>query len=394
MRVTQSIMFRDGVAGMQKQFRSLQSAQVESLSGNRINKPSDDPSATFRHIIFNTELGSVKTLVNTTGLAVKRLDIGEAKISQIHEGMLKARDTILQVGNSHMQDRSTMTAIGEEMLSSFQDTLINVNSTLDGVALFGASRSTSPYDIEQPSTTSVKLRSGGSGGLTSSDFTLSALDPNDANYPASGVPTSVRLTYDSGTGQYAVKVDDTDDPSSPLAAVAGVLDLGWIQITEGTAPANGDQYFFEVVPSYQGGVADRAIKTYEGQVAQGNITGKELMEGENSRDINIFGVYSGLRGALLRGDSAELSSWLQMANDGVNQTSEWVSVTGIRAVQVESAQATLQLDQSSIEETASLNQQADMFDVLSRMEQASQAIQMMTMSERTVLNTSLVDLLR
>lgn len=391
MRVTQTMLYRAGVTGLQKQFSALQEVQAQSVSGSRLSKPSDDPAAAYRQLILNSEKSGITSLIRNTGVAVTRLTMGEEKIGTMYETMLDAHEVILQMGNDYQEDPATMQAIAYQMQNLYEGTYQEANTMLDGVAIFGGGRGDAPFDSTTPSATPVFTRVGGVGSMNASTATVSNLDTANANYP--GVPASVRLTYDNASGTYEVMVDGTADPSSPATPAAGVLNLGWAQFTPPAAPGDGDEFHFQLVPTYTGGEEDRHIKISDGVTVNGNVTGSQLIEGTDSHDVNILGLLTGIRGALMRGDAKEVSAWLGQMEDGLAQISDFRAVTGIRISQVEAAQSTLQDDKVLLEDVSSLNVEADMFDVLSKLEQTTQSIEVMTRTQRSVLQTNLVNLL-
>ncbi|OSM06103.1 hypothetical protein MAIT1_01056 [Magnetofaba australis IT-1] len=74
--------------------------------------------------------------------------------------------------------------------------------------------------------------------------------------------------------------------------------------------------------------------------------------------------------------------------------SDLQAITGVRNVLMESVNTTLTDDQLILEETKALNIEVDIFEVMSRLQETSQAMQIMTVSERQVLDTSLLDFIR
>ncbi|MBF0461875.1 MAG: hypothetical protein HQL87_10805 [Magnetococcales bacterium] len=213
-----------------------------------------------------------------------------------------------------------------------------------------------------------------------------------------GIPLSVQVTYQASNGTYDVDVNgvpqiglqpqDTDPPSLNLGNGLTFNLVG--------QPQSGDVYYFEVVPSYQGGSADCPIHVGPGQTLPGNVTGAELVNGSGtlSNNVNLLGAVTALRGALLRGDANEVTLQLNRLTAGQTQASNLQATTGVRATQVTAAASTLSTDQLNLQTLKTNNSEADMFDVVSRLTQATNSLQMLTSVERTVSSVSLLNFLQ
>ncbi|HIJ84887.1 MAG TPA: hypothetical protein HPQ00_11900, partial [Magnetococcales bacterium] len=133
-----------------------------------------------------------------------------------------------------------------------------------------------------------------------------------------------------------------------------------------------------------------------GQTLPGNVNAQELLEGTGSvgRNVNVLGAVASLRGALLRADPDEVSFLLGRLQEGRAQVSDLQAVTGVRVTQVDAVGKTLEIDELALEEAKATNVEADILEVMSTLEQTTQAMQVMTISERQILNTSLIDFIR
>lgn len=397
MRVTQSIFFKDSVSALQKRMVQLHSNQQESLTGNRIQSPTDDPAGVFRHTILSSDLAGVEALQRTTNLSSSRIALAAQKLDIVHENFLDAQELALTMGNDYQGDANTMRGLSYKADHIFNQMLQNINTEADGMPLFAGGRTVVPYDNANPMVTDVRLRAAGTGGFatqSSADYQATNLDTSNANYP--GSPSSIKLTFDAASNSFAVSRDGVADPASPVAfgGAPATLSLGWVDVDVNVAPADQDAFFFEVVPQYQGGLQDPSVKVADGKTLPGNMTGEEVMEGKNGRGNNLFAIVAGLRGALNRADPREVNAWLGQLEEARSQVTDTEAVSGLRQVQIEAITETLDIESVSLQDVIAKNREADMFEVLSRIEQDLQALQVMTTSERNILNVSLVDLLR
>jgi flagellar hook-associated protein 3 FlgL len=405
MRVTQSLLYRSSTVGLQRQFQELRRAQEQTLSGREVNRPSDSPSAMFRDMVFGSEASAVRGLQRTTDYAAQRMTLAETHLQGVHDKFLEVQDLAMTFSSSQNAGMPQITsAVSNQILSMYQDILQAANSELDGVPLFGGGRSCVPFSSDKVMTTAVQMRSAGKGSLVSSPVACSA----QANVEGKTVevPKSVRVVYHAGSiGEPAWFESDINGQKPPVrhdATMDGenfTIQLGdgvtFTIATDASGLRDQDSFFFDVVPEYQGGDLDRQVRVSSGEVLAGNITGADLIEGRSplGRGMNLFGVLSGLRGAMLRDDHEEIGVRLNQIQECRAQVSDLQAIMGIRASQMETIRDALDSDLLVLETSKADNIDADAFEVMSRLEQASQAMQFMTASERKVLDNSLLDFL-
>ncbi|MBF0447594.1 MAG: hypothetical protein HQL67_05280 [Magnetococcales bacterium] len=397
MRVTSNLMFSSGMTALQNKQQELMNVQEKSLTGNRINRPSDDPSSVYRHMLFSSDLSGIESLMKTTEFASQRVDLADVQMGQIHERMLEAQDLVMKMSSSSVGGQpEVMKAAAEEAEAMYQEILTNINTELDEFPIFGGGRTNTPYQNDNLGATKVRVQTNGEGSLADADTAIFATVAEDN--ALSDVPLSIKVTYLASDDQYEVDINGVAAlPVSASSDTPPVLDMGnGLTMTLGAEPAVGDVYYFEVVASYQGGEKDRPVRVLGNQTLPGNPTAKEVLEGtgEVGRDINILGALAALRGALLRADPTEVAVQLNRIQEGRAQVSDLQAVAGVRVTQIDAVNNTLALDESSLVEMKATNVEADLVEVLSKLEQTSQAMQVMTITERQVLNTSLIDFIR
>ncbi|MEO5377447.1 MAG: hypothetical protein H7832_06655 [Magnetococcus sp. DMHC-6] len=504
MRVTQNMLFRSGVYAMQERSQDMMVVQEQSVSGNRVNRPSEDPTATYRHLMFSADLSGVQSLKKTTVMATERIKAAESNIDAMYDTMLSAQELALQYGNSFVGgDPEIMKAASTNVFSYYQDFLKNVNQEMDGIPLFGGGRTISPFDETKLTVTDIQRRSKNVGdfqdvssgfqatlssgylpkelplsvkmiyasvdntftvnvnGVDKGSFSASATDPGSwflqvgeksgegftFQYPMSGLQTAMKNSTASADGTDIATFSSEAVNGSKFASTAAQTNIDAVQAvlaqavpgsdlnllatnmmaadTGGTltreeadvlakatvtyatsredavfiaantiGPQNGDAFYFEVVPKYQGGTQDRSIKVMNGRTLSGNVTGGELIEGtQNGRGVNIFSILAGLRGAMLRGDTTEVQARINEIQNGAQQISDLQGVTGVRYTQVDSVSNTLETDEANLTESMASNSEADLYEVLSHMQQISQSLDVLASTQREILNNSILNYL-
>ncbi|MEG3638370.1 flagellin N-terminal helical domain-containing protein [Magnetococcus sp. PR-3] len=400
LRVTQSTLYSNTVTQLQDQYRTLSQVQEKSTSGKEVNRPSDDPTAAYRDMLFGTQLSEVEALVRTTDLAAERMDMAETNLNIMESKMLDAQQMVLTLGTAVQSGQpSVFEAASREAQAIYEDLLSSVNAELDGVPLFSGGKTTVPYNEGTLTATTVKTRIGNEGQLSDATAHTASLTGTPSD-----VPSSARIIYrttdDAGTAlatpQYQVNINGVDGTAIDSTGFPQTLDLGdGMQLEIGSEPGDKDALYFEAVPAYQGGDSDREVRIATGQRLDGNVTGQEIMSGTgNGRGADIFASVAGLRGALLRNDYEEINAWLTPVQEGRAQVQDLQAITGVRTVLMESVNDSLELDSDSLKTVKAVNVDVDAFDIYSQLQQTSQAMQMMTASERQILDNSLLDFIR
>ncbi|MBF0438444.1 MAG: hypothetical protein HQL93_04910 [Magnetococcales bacterium] len=394
MRVTNSMMFKTGAMALQSQQQDLLKVQEQAQTGNRTNRPSDDPSGMYRHLIFSADLSGVQSLKKTTQFAAERFNLADTQMSHIHDALLGAQDLVLQFGESMIGGNPTvMKAAAQQPLSWYKDIMNNSNTELDEVPVFGGGKLQVPFDESSLMATSVQVLAKGTKSLSKATAVEASLTPGVV---PQDVPLSVKIRYLSATNQYQADVNGVMQETVSLDE-NGQMSLGnWGKFTVQGGSNEGDTYYFEVVPQYRGGGEDRPVRLQQGGALPGNVTGHELLEGggDYGRNVNILGSMAALRGALLRADPNEVALQLSRVQEGRAQVADLQGVTGIRNTQVEAVNTTLQADETALTTVRADNVEVDAFQVMSNLEQISQAMQIMTATQRQVMNTSLIDFIR
>jgi flagellar hook-associated protein 3 FlgL len=396
MRVTSNLMFRTGMTALQNKQQELMSVQEQSLTGNRLNRPSDDPTSIYRHMLFSADLSGVQSLKKTTEFASQRISLADDQLGQVHEQMLSAQDLVMKMSGSSVGGQpQIMVAASEEAAAIYDEILTNINTELDEVPIFGGGRTRSPYQDGILEATKVRVQTDGEGSLSDADSSIQAIVADD--HTITDVPLSVKIDYNSSSGDYEVNINGVDQTVSAPTGTPPTLDLGnGLTFELGATPEAGDSLYFEVVAAYQGGAQDRLVQALNGRTLPGNATGEEILlgTGETGRGENVLGALAALRGALLRADPTEVAVQLDRIQESRAQISDLQAISGIRVTQVDAVNNTLSLDESSLLEMKATNVEADLVEVLSNLEQTSQAMQVMTITERQILNTSLIDFIR
>ena len=268
MRVTSNMMFSAGVGALQTQQQEMMRVQEQSSTGMKINRPSDDPSGAFRHLLFSADLSGVQSLKRTSDLAAQRLFMGDGKIAGMHESMLQAQDLVMRFAHTSVGgDTTLLKNFATDAQALYDTVLLAANSEIDGVPVFGGGRTDAPFDPSHLMATSVRLQPHGEGPLSAAPaWHASSVRVTDEGFQVpfdqeDVVPTDIKISVIAG--EYWVDINTVRE-SSPISVTEDTeeaeetvgtpyLDLGnGLLFDLPKTPREGDTFSFSMVPEGDG----------------------------------------------------------------------------------------------------------------------------------------------
>lgn len=326
MRVSTSMIYDAGIAGMNNQTASLLRVQQQLSSGRRLLSPADDPVAAARALEISQSSETLTQLGKNQQAAQGSLAIEEASLSDAQDALQRARELAIQAGNTTLSSSARRASAME--LRGIYDRLLGIANAKDsnGKYVFGGYMSdTQPFtgsldqlvgaggDITysgddgqrtlQVSSTryietsdsgkDVFLRVANGNGYFATDYVAANTGTGSINSGSVDDPAAwrasasknvqVRFTVSGGVTTYDL-IDTTTSASllggTPRAYLSGqqillksqgsepAFDLGGSVVITGT-PANGDA--FDVAPSSSQSVFGTLAKLV-GAMEKGNVT--------------------------------------------------------------------------------------------------------------------------
>lgn len=151
MKTTQATVYRSLQYQLNKMGNNLLDLRNAAASGNRINKPSDDPSAIRPILNARSQIQQGDRYLRTIGTASDRLKIQDSYMDQVGNLLTRAQEITIASGNG---------AMGTEDLASFADQMEHIkgelysiaNAKVDGKFIFaGFAEETEPFpDTSDP----------------------------------------------------------------------------------------------------------------------------------------------------------------------------------------------------------------------------------------------------
>jgi flagellar hook-associated protein 3 FlgL len=143
MRVTFNSQMRNSTAGLEDAAGRLMEFQRQVSTGKRIEKPSDDPSATLGSIGEHTELSAIDQYARATDSVASRLAVIDTVLSDLIVQVERAQVATLSARGSTKAPLQREAAALE--LEGIRDTIFgDINTSFNGTRVFSGSASTVP----------------------------------------------------------------------------------------------------------------------------------------------------------------------------------------------------------------------------------------------------------
>ena len=152
MRITFNSQYRDTALALEKASERLIDSQRQVSTGKRINKISDDPTASAASVSERNSLAQVDQYTRSADSVGSRLSVVDTVLSDV-VSKLTAAQTAATAARGTTATASQRAALAQE-LGAVRDALLDdMNTTMHGRYLFGgASVTTKPYATVAPAT--------------------------------------------------------------------------------------------------------------------------------------------------------------------------------------------------------------------------------------------------
>ncbi|TCL02263.1 flagellar hook-associated protein FlgL [Sodalis ligni] len=239
MRLSTSTIYQQNLDGITNGYSKWQATGVQLSTGNRVNKPSDDPIAASQAVGLNQvqALGDQYSAARTTANA--SLSLESSVLDQMTDVIQKTQTLIVQAGDGTLSDSDRQSLA--TTLQSYKDQLLTLGNTKDsnGNYLFaGYSTGSQPF-VEDPDSGAVTYVGGSealsqqvdsSRTMTIGDTGGSVLDSLSAGYtpePADSdgtVPPSEANVFNTiDSVLTALKTPQEDADATTTAAYSATL---------------------------------------------------------------------------------------------------------------------------------------------------------------------------
>jgi flagellar hook-associated protein 3 len=407
MRITQNMLNRMGLDGMQTNMRRLAAIQAQANTGKRVNTPEDDPYAVEQTLNFRARLKQTQTIQENVTASLDWLSATDTGLSDMaglgtHINDLALRGTSSSYGPSERQ------ALANEANGILEQALVIANTCYGDRYIFSGFQTDTPafvatrgvsaivpsQDVTGFSAGSV---SGGNAPLLANDYRVQIQD-------AGGGAWQFRLVDGSGN---AVEISSAADGTGALTPAwqsippgGGTFDTGrGLTIQLGAGPAYHSAppaatasvtYGKEITAvTYQGdsGSIVREISPNNDTVV--NVTGDPLF-------TSIFSNLATLREELRAPDfdPANVKTAADAIKSQMDKVLDQGSAIGTKMRGLETISQRQDQEQVTLKSLISKAEDADMADVITQLTQQKFVYQSSLQTNAQILRMSLLDFLQ
>lgn len=241
MRITNNMVSRNSLAGLQRALRQVNDAQNRATTGLQVERASDDPSASSSIMASGSTLRAIDQYKRNINSARARLDREESVMSSVSQMLERAKELGVSQGTGTADAQTRLTAKAE--VDQLLQAVVQLgNTSHEGEFLFGGDQSnvapftgtTAPFSAAPPTGTryaeissalSIRTNHNGtdaflnSGVLASLEQLSLALGANDQTAIQSSLSS-----LDSAHANVQVLIGETGAASQQLDVASSNLD--------------------------------------------------------------------------------------------------------------------------------------------------------------------------
>ena len=229
----------DVVAGMEQSEQSLQTAEQEVSTGQRVRVPSDDPTASAAFVQNQAAAANVDQYTANSQTALSQAQAADSALSSINSLLTQAVSLGTEGANGTLSTAQRQ-AVATQIQGILSNVVSDANTTYGGISLFGGTANTSTAfspDIASPTGYTYN----GNDGVNT--VQVGDTEQVQANVPGSTLFTNSSASVLGSLSQLATALGSgsTDDIGTATAAVGSALTyLGTQQVVYGNAASQLD----------------------------------------------------------------------------------------------------------------------------------------------------------
>lgn len=147
LRVTSNMMSSQLMLNLNRNASRMNETQLQMSTGQKLNKPSDDPVGITYSLRYRGELSSNEQYQKNVDSAVSWLDFSDNTMNQAGEVLNRLKSLVVQA-SSETNEQSGLDSINQEVIQLKQQLVDIANSKLNGKYVFnGQQYDKMPYDF-------------------------------------------------------------------------------------------------------------------------------------------------------------------------------------------------------------------------------------------------------
>ncbi len=386
MRVTDRLRFNSGRADMNRLRSKSADLNKQITSGNRINKPSDDPFGALQAAGLDTHKRLIAQYARNIDSAKIQLSATDNALGQAVDAITSARTITLGVLSATGDARSRR--VMADNINQIKDQLFNLANTRVGdTYLFGGFQNTKPPYVKNATTGQVSFI-GDEGKMQLEIGEKLKIDTTLKGGSAFGgfAGAANQDIFDLFT-----RLENTMRSMDNLNPLQGALSNPPVNILA-TDPVNldasGNQILTQVQLDQLTTVAQNVRQSF---ISQAGVP----VTGETNPNVIDFEVNKAVKDLFQTFQAQKVDSLLGELDGALNQVSDLQSLVGMKQVNVDNAESTNSFLDGQVQTTLAGYREADAIKVISDMSLVENAFQAaVNTTSRVLQGTSLLDFLR
>lgn len=359
MRITDKMVHNQVTQNLQKNRLEMTDLQNQAATQKRINKPSDDPSASARVLASRTEERGATQYIKNINMARSFLEFSDQSLSELSESLMRAKELAIQQANDAGASSETRRVAAMEIEQIYNQAVQVGNRKLGERFIFGGTQTTrTPFDIN--------------GDYHGDDGEMKLQINKDA-FVAMNI-SGDKLLLGQGLGL------DGLVKSSP------------------SVPRNSAE-----LQEYQGREAEKSQKQEEMQqepislrapASERRAPSVESVEAPEQMGTNVLKALKDFEVALRVNDKIEIQAAVDSIDASISQVVNARASVGSRVSALNASNDSLQKSVVDSKINASQLEDADLFQTVSDMNKADSTLKATLETSGKVMNMSLLDFLK
>jgi flagellar hook-associated protein 3 FlgL len=360
MRIADKMAFSQVNQNLSKTRTDMAELQNQAATQKRINKPSDDPLSAARVLVARTEENSNKQFLKNINNGKAFLEISDQSLSELSDLLVRAKELAINLASDASGNAESRMVTASEIEQIYNQSIQIGNRKLGERYIFsGFKTETKPFAI--------------SGQYFGDDGDMKVQIQKDA-FVAMNIPGN-KVFLGRGLGGDGIVRPNNDTPTD-------VDELKDFQSQEVQRQGKNDLMESNYLPT-RGPASDSRRNRSE---RNDPVTG--------SKGVNVFSVLKGLEISLRSNEKEGVQEALDTLDQAISQVIFARSEVGARVMVINNNIESLQKAVVDNKTTASLLEDADVFQVISDINKAESALKATLETSGKLVQSSLLDFLK
>jgi flagellar hook-associated protein 3 FlgL len=385
MRVTDRLRFNSGRSDINR-LRSKSSELYKQItSGNKINKPSDDPFGALQAAGLDSHKRLINQYARNIDTAKIQLSATDNALGQAVDAITSARTISLGILSATGDARSR--SVMADNINQIKDQLFNLGNTRVGdTYLFGGFQNSKPPYTKDATGNIVYVGDEGKMQLEIGEkLRLDTTLKGGAAFGGFAGASNLDLFKLFSTLETSIR---TMDNLNPLQGALSNPPVNLLVTDPLNLDANGNQILTQAQLDQ---LTTIATNTRQSFVAQGGVP----VTGETNPVIIDAAVNKAVKDVFLTIQSQKVDQFIRDLDTALNQVSDLQSLVGMKMVNVDNAESTNAYLDEQVQTTLANYREADVVKAISDMNLVENSFQAaVNTTSRVIQGTSLLDFLR